>query len=52
MMVKPQTLEAIDHAQAANVPLIIAINKIDLPASNPDNNVKQYLKNILVKNDW
>ena len=29
--VMPQTIEAIDHAKAANVPLIIAINKIDLP---------------------
>ena len=43
---KPQTLEAIDHAQAANVPLIIAINKIDLPPSNPDNVKNSYLKKI------
>ena len=49
---KPQTLEAIDHAQAANVPLIIAINKIDLPASNPDNVKKQLSeKNILIE-EW
>ena len=49
---KPQTLEAIDHAQAANVPLIIAINKVDLPASNPENVKKQLSeKNILVE-DW
>ena len=33
---KPQTVESIAHAKAANVPIIIAINKIDLPASNPD----------------
>ena len=34
--VMPQTIEAINHAKAANVPMIIAINKIDLPAANPD----------------
>jgi translation initiation factor IF-2 len=40
--VMPQTLEAIDHAKAAGVPMIVAINKIDLPAANPDK-VKQDL---------
>ncbi|MCL2689340.1 MAG: translation initiation factor IF-2 [Chitinispirillia bacterium] len=34
--VMPQTREAIDHAKAANVPLIVALNKIDLPTANPD----------------
>lgn len=34
--VKPQTLEAIDHAKAAGVPIIVAINKIDLTAANPE----------------
>jgi translation initiation factor IF-2 len=34
--VKPQTIEAIRHAKAANVPLIVAINKCDLPAAKPD----------------
>ena len=38
----PQTIEAVNHAQAANVPIIVAINKIDLPGSNPDR-VKQGL---------
>ena len=33
--VMPQTIEAIDHAKAASVPIIVAINKIDLPAANP-----------------
>jgi len=49
---KPQTIEAIDHAQAANVPIIIAINKIDLPAANSEN-VKKELseKNILIE-EW
>ncbi len=34
--VKPQTIEAIDHARAANVPIIVAINKIDKPGANPE----------------
>ncbi len=34
--VMPQTVEAIDHAKAANVPIIVAINKIDKPGANPD----------------
>jgi translation initiation factor IF-2 len=40
--VMPQTLEAIDHAKAANVPIIVAVNKIDKPEANPDR-VKQQL---------
>ncbi|GIW13126.1 MAG: hypothetical protein KatS3mg062_0565 [Tepidiforma sp.] len=40
--VMPQTVEAINHAKAAGVPIIVAINKIDLPAANPDR-VKQQL---------
>ena len=40
--VMPQTIEAIDHVRAADVPLIIAINKIDLPTADPDR-VKQQL---------
>ncbi|MBK8802997.1 MAG: translation initiation factor IF-2 [Fibrobacteres bacterium] len=35
--VMPQTKEAIDHARAAGVPIVVAINKIDLPSANPDN---------------
>jgi len=38
----PQTIEAINHAQAANVPIIVAVNKIDKPGANPDR-VKQSL---------
>ncbi|MEI6866345.1 translation initiation factor IF-2 [Flavicella sp.] len=50
--VMPQTKEAISHAQAAGVPIVFAINKIDRPAANPDN-VKQQLAsmNLLVE-DW
>ena len=40
--VMPQTIEAINHAKAANVPLIVAVNKMDLPNANP-NKVKQEL---------
>lgn len=43
--VMPQTREAINHARAANVPLIVAVNKIDLPAANPDR-VKQQLSDL------
>lgn len=50
--VKPQTIEAIDHAKAAQVPIIVAINKIDRPNANPDK-VKQQLSKIeLVPEDW
>jgi len=50
--VKEQTLEAISHARAANVPIIVAINKIDLPNANPEM-VKRQLSEIgLVPEDW
>ncbi|MBC7234310.1 MAG: translation initiation factor IF-2 [Chloroflexi bacterium] len=50
--VQPQTREAIDHARAAQVPIIVAINKIDLPTANPDR-VKQQLSDLgLVAEDW
>ena len=50
--VMPQTIEAIAHARAANVPIVIAINKVDKPESNPER-IKQQLseKDILVE-DW
>src|SRR5437762_6276180 len=43
--VMPQTREAIDHARAARVPIVIAINKIDLPSANPER-VKQELADL------
>ena len=50
--VMPQTLEAIDHARAAGVPIVVAINKIDKPGANPDR-VKQQLAEVgLVVEDW
>jgi len=50
--VMPQTLEAINHARAANAPIIVAINKMDLPTANPQE-IKQRLANIgLNPEDW
>jgi translation initiation factor IF-2 len=50
--VMPQTLEAIDHARAADVPIVVAINKIDRPNANPDN-VKQQLADAgLLIEEW
>ncbi|TVQ39847.1 MAG: translation initiation factor IF-2 [Spirochaetaceae bacterium] len=50
--VMPQTREAIDHAKAAGVPIIVAVNKIDLPTANPDR-VKQQLSDLgLMPEDW
>ncbi len=50
--VMPQTVEAIDHARAAEVPIIVAINKIDLPTANIDR-IKQDLANHgLIPDEW
>ncbi len=50
--VMPQTIEAIDHARAAGVPIIVAINKIDLPNINIDNIKQQLAKHNLVPEEW
>ena len=50
--VMPQTREAVDHARAAHVPIVVALNKIDLAGARPDR-VKQQLSEIgLVPDDW
>lgn len=50
--VKPQTVEAINHAQAAGVPIVFAINKIDKPTANPEK-IKEELANMnLLVEDW
>jgi len=50
--VMPQTIEAINHAQAAGVPMIFAINKIDKPGANPDK-IKEQLSNMnILVEDW
>ncbi|KPK71962.1 MAG: hypothetical protein AMJ84_05190 [Acidithiobacillales bacterium SM23_46] len=46
--VMPQTVEAIDHARAGQVPIIVAINKIDLPNANPDKVVQELMQHNLV----
>ena len=48
----PQTQEAIKHAQAAKVPIIIAINKMDLPTANPDKAKKQLQAIDLLPEEW
>ena len=50
--VMPQTIEAINHSKAAGVPIIVAINKMDKPAANPEH-VKQQLSELeLIPEDW
>ena len=50
--IMPQTLEAIDHARAAGVPIIVAINKIDKPGANPDRVKQQLADHGLVIEEW
>lgn len=50
--IMPQTIEAIDHARAAGVPIIVAINKIDLPQANPDRVKQQLAERELTPEDW
>jgi translation initiation factor IF-2 len=50
--VMPQTREAINHARAANVPLIVAINKIDKANANPDRVKQQLAENDILVEDW
>ncbi len=50
--VMPQTLEAIDHAKAAGVPIIVAINKIDKPEAQPDRIKQQLSDRGLLAEDW
>ena len=50
--VMPQTIEAIDHARAADVPIIIAVTKTDLPAANIDNVYRQLSEHELLVEPW
>jgi len=50
--VMPQTIEAIDHAKAAEVPIIVAVNKIDLPDANVDRIKQELATNGLTPDDW
>ena len=50
--IMPQTIEAINHAKAANVPIIVAINKIDKDTANPDRVIQQLTEYGLVAEEW
>ncbi len=50
--VMPQTIEAINHAKAAEIPIIVAINKMDKPAANPDRVMQELTEHGLVCEDW
>ncbi|MDY0021789.1 translation initiation factor IF-2 [Arenimonas caeni] len=50
--VMPQTVEAVQHARAANVPLLVAVNKIDKPEANPDNVKQGLVKLEVVPEEW
>ena len=50
--IMPQTVEAISHARAAEVPIIVAINKIDKPDANPDKIMQQLTEHNLVPEEW
>ncbi|MCQ9628575.1 translation initiation factor IF-2, partial [Cetobacterium somerae] len=50
--VMPQTIEALSHAKAANVPIIVAINKIDKPEANPMRVTQELMEHGLVSVEW
>ena len=50
--IMPQTVEAINHAKAADIPIIVAINKMDKPTANPDRIMQQLTEYELVPEDW
>ena len=50
--VMPQTKEAIDHAKAANVPIVVAINKVDKPTANPERIKRELTELGLMPEDW
>jgi translation initiation factor IF-2 len=50
--VMPQTIEAINHAKAANAPIIVAVNKIDKPGANPNHVMEQLAEYELIPEDW
>ena len=50
--VMPQTIEAIDHAKAANVPIIVAVNKMDKPGADPDRVMREMSEHGLTPDSW
>lgn len=50
--VMPQTVEAVNHAKAAGVPIIVAVNKMDAPGANPDRVMQELAEHELIPEDW
>ena len=50
--IMPQTIEAITHAKAAEIPIIVAVNKVDKPGANPDRVLQQLTEHGLVPEEW
>ena len=50
--VMPQTIEAVNHAKAANIPIIVAVNKIDKPEANPERIKQELVAHEVVPEDW
>ena len=50
--IMPQTIEAINHAKAANIPMVVAINKMDKPDASPDRILQQLTEHEIVPEDW
>lgn len=50
--IMPQTVESINHAKAANIPIVVAINKMDVHGANPDRIKQQLTEYELVSEDW
>ena len=50
--IMPQTVEALNHAKAADVPIVVAINKMDLPGADPERVKRQLSENELLVEDW
>ena len=50
--IKPQTIESINHAKAANIPIVVAINKMDMPGANPERVKQQLTEYELVSEEW
>ena len=50
--IMPQTVESINHAKAAEIPIIVAINKMDKPTANPDRIMQQLTEYELVPEEW
>ena len=50
--IMPQTVESINHAKAANIPVIVAINKMDVPGANPEKIKQQLTEYGMVAEEW